>query len=370
MHSTISRGVNPVAPPETVPETVPDSARVRTALLDWYEVHARHLPWRIGPKARRAGERGDPYAIWLSEVMLQQTTTAHAAPYYDAFLQRWPSVERLADAPDEELMAAWAGLGYYARARNLLACARAVAADHGGRFPDTEAGLLSLPGVGAYTAAAVAAIAFDRPANVVDGNVERVVSRLFATATPLPAAKAELKTLAATLVDVDRPGDWAQALMDLGAVVCRPKNPLCLVCPLNAECRAYATGAPQQWPRKAAKADRPQRFGAAFVLTRAGEVALVRRPEKGLLGGMAALPTTDWGAEPLGEIEVLALAPPGADFRLAGSIEHVFTHFPLRLDVWVGEGAVLPEGARWVAVEEARRSLPTVFRKALDRGLG
>ncbi|CAN5304018.1 A/G-specific adenine glycosylase [soil metagenome] len=345
---------------------------MRSALLGWYEAHARRLPWRIGPAEKRAGVVGDPYAVWLSEVMLQQTTTAHAAPYYNAFLQRWPSVERLAAVADEDLMAAWAGLGYYARARNLLACARAVANDHGGRFPDTEAGLLSLPGVGAYTAAAVAAIAFDRPANVVDGNVERVVSRLFATQTPLPAAKFELKALAATLVAADRPGDWAQALMDLGAVVCRPKNPLCLVCPLNAECRAYASGEPERWPKKAAKGERPQRFGAAFVMRRGDEVALVRRPEKGLLGGMAALPTTEWGPQPLGDVEALALAPAPAraDFRFAGSIDHVFTHFPLRLDVWVGEGTTLPEGARWVEVEAARSSLPTVFRRALDRGLG
>ena len=224
--------------------------------------------------------------------MLQQTTVPHATPYFLDFTRRWPTVSDLAREEDRAVMAAWAGLGYYARARNLLACARAVAKGHGGVFPDTEAGLLALPGVGAYTAAAVAAIAFDRPANVVDGNVERVISRLYAVEPPLPAAKPELKALAAALVGPERPGDWAQALMDLGATVCRPKAPLCDLCPLAADCQALATGAPETYPRKTRKADRPHRHGTAFVATRGDRVGLVRRPDKGLLGGMLALPTT------------------------------------------------------------------------------
>ena len=334
-----------------------DIRAIRAALLTWYGTHARTLPWRTGPGEGQGGDR-DAYRIWLSEVMLQQTTVPHATPYFLSFLQRWPTVSDLAAAPDAEVMAAWAGLGYYARARNLLACARAVAGDHGGVFPDTEAGLLALPGVGAYTAAAVAAIAFDRPANVVDGNVERVMARLFAVETPLPAAKPELKRLAAGLIVDDRPGDWAQALMDLGATVCRPRTPLCELCPLSDRCAAYAGGAPETYPRKTAKADRPRRFGTAWVLRdEAGRVALVRRPDKGLLGGMTGLPTSDWGP-------AIGASPPpvAADWRSAGSIDHVFTHFALTLEVRtaVGQGDFL-----WTTVDEAEAGLPTVFRKAL-----
>ena len=223
---------------------------IRRRLLAWYDANARELPWRAAPKARA---RADPYRVWLSEVMLQQTTVPHATPYFLTFTRRWPTVSDLAAAEDGEVMAAWAGLGYYARARNLLACARAVARVHGRVFPDTEAGLLALPGVGAYTAAAVAAIAFDRPANVVDGNVERVIARLYAVETPLPSAKPELKALAARLVDAHRPGDWAQALMDLGATLCRPKAPLCERCPLADDCAARAGGQPATYPRRTAK---------------------------------------------------------------------------------------------------------------------
>ena len=246
-------------------------AALRRRLLDWYDRNARALPWRVGPADHARGVRQDPYKVWLSEVMLQQTTVPHATPYFLDFTRRWPKITDLAAAPDADVMAAWAGLGYYARARNLLACARAVAGRHGGTFPDTEEGLLALPGVGAYTAAAVAAIAFDRPANVVDGNVERVMARLFAVETPLPGAKPELKAHAARLVTNDRPGDWAQALMDLGATICRPRQPLCDRCPVAEACAAFAQGAPETFPRKEAKAERPRRHGAAFdVLTHAG----------------------------------------------------------------------------------------------------
>lgn len=327
-------------------------------LLEWYDVHRRTLAWRPEP----GGDRPDPYRVWLSEVMLQQTTTPHATPYFLAFTARWPTVSDLAAADDAEVMAAWAGLGYYARARNLLACARAVAHEHGGVFPDTEAGLLRLPGIGAYTAAAVAAIAFGRAANVVDGNVERVMARLFAVETPLPAAKPELKRLAGTLVGPDRPGDWAQALMDLGATVCRPGRPLCERCPLTQWCAGFQSGRPERYPLKTKKADRPRRRGVAWVLRDdRGRVALVRRPDRGLLGGMLGLPTSDWAAT------LVDPAPPTpAAWRDAGAVEHVFTHFALTLEVRSGEGA---GPFVWTPVEEALASLPTVFRKALERGL-
>ncbi|MGC1303357.1 MAG: A/G-specific adenine glycosylase, partial [Caulobacteraceae bacterium] len=229
-------------------------AALRAALLTWYDAEARDLPWRVRPAERAAGRSADPYRVWLSEVMLQQTTVPHAAPYFLTFTRRWPKVGDLAAEADGEVMSAWAGLGYYARARNLLACARAVARDHGGVFPDSEAALLSLPGLGPYTAAAVAAIAFDRPAVVVDGNVERVVSRLFAVETPLPDAKPEMRGLAGEIASEARPGDWAQATMDLGAVICRPKAPLCDRCPVARFCAGRAGGAPETYPRKRAKA--------------------------------------------------------------------------------------------------------------------
>jgi A/G-specific adenine glycosylase len=342
-----------------------DAPLIRARLLAWYDHEARALPWRVGPAARAAGVWPDPYRVWLSEVMLQQTTIPHASAYFLEFTRRWPTVRDLAKAPDSDVMAAWAGLGYYARARNLIACARAVAGDHGGVFPDTEDGLLGLPGVGPYTAAAVAAIAFDRPANVVDGNVERVTARLFAVETPLPEVKPELKRLAATLVADDRPGDWAQALMDLGATICRPRQPLCDRCPLAAVCRARATGMPEAYPRRSPKAARPHRHGVAYLLTRAGDVGLVRRPPRGLLGGMLALPSSDWTTDsPVG----LAGAPAEADWRSAGQVGHVFTHFSLTLRVMRAEGDAAD--LIWMAPDEAAQALPSVFRKALAEGLG
>lgn len=345
-----------------MPSVPADVPAIRSALLDWYDVHARALVWRAPPGAKG---RPDPYRVWLSEVMLQQTTTPHATPYFLKFTERWPTVSDLAAAEDADVMAAWAGLGYYARARNLLACARAVAEQHGGVFPDTEAGLLALPGVGAYTAAAVASIAFGEPANVVDGNVERVMARLFAVETPVPTARPELRALAGSLVRDERPGDWAQALMDLGATVCRPKSPLCGDCPLTTWCAGHAGGQPERYPLKLKKAERPRRSGIAWVLRDGqGRVALVRRPDKGLLGGMLGLPTSDWSAAPD------ATPPVDADWREAGFVEHVFTHFSLTLDVRVGEGAgEVSDDFVWTPVEDALGALPTVFRKALERGL-
>jgi len=343
--------------------------RIRAALLGWYDGHARNLPWRTGPAEHARGLRADPYRVWLSEVMLQQTTVPHAIGYFLDFTRRWPTVENLAAAPDAEVMAAWAGLGYYARARNLIACARAVAGDHGGVFPDTEAGLLGLPGVGPYTAAAVAAIAFERPTNVVDGNVERVISRLHAVETALPAAKPELKALAGELVTDERPGDWAQALMDLGATVCRPKAPLCERCPIAFACAALAEGHPASYPRKAAKAERPRRRGAAFVLIHRGQVAVERRPPKGLLGGMLGLPTTEWSPARLSPAKVRAAAPAEADWRQLGAVEHVFTHFALTLEIWRAEAASADPRLEWLPGDEAAQALPSVFLKALKAGL-
>ena len=347
-----------------------DVTGIRRALLAWYDAGARALPWRVGPAQRLAGVTPDPYRVWLSEVMLQQTTVPHATPYFLGFCERWPTVSDLAAEEDGAVMSAWAGLGYYARARNLLACARAVAGDHRGVFPDTEEGLRSLPGVGAYTAAAVAAIAFDRAANVVDGNVERVMARLFAVAAPLPDAKPELKALAGELVTADRPGDWAQALMDLGATVCIPRAPLCDRCPVAAFCAALATGDPGSYPRKTAKAERPHRHGVAWLATRGGNVALVRRPAKGLLGGMLALPSSDWRAASFGPGEAKTIAPLAADWRPMGEIEHVFTHFSLTLQVWRAELAGDFDGAIWTPLADAGGGLPSVFLKALKRGTG
>lgn len=302
--------------------------------------------------------------------MLQQTTVAAAAPYYLRFLKRFPTVEALSAAPLEEVLTLWAGLGYYARARNLHACAKVIA-EAGGRFPEAEADLQSLPGIGPYTAAAIAAVCFDRPANVVDGNVERVIARLHAVQDPLPAAKARIKALAAPLVDPDRPGDYAQALMDLGAVVCTPRNPACGDCPWRAACAAHAAGNPEAYPKKAAKRARPERHGVAFLLVKDGAVLLRRRPQKGLLGGMAEPPGTPWRAEPWRAREARAHAPAeGRWRRLEEPVRHVFTHFALTLEV---ERAQAPAGFEptdgwWARLDRLdAEALPSVMLKAARR---
>ncbi len=336
-------------------------SRLRAELLDWYDRHRRDLPWRHGAR--------DPYRVWLSEIMLQQTTTAHAAPYYSRFLELWPTVADLAGAPDEQVMAEWAGLGYYSRARNLIKCAKAVVAEHGGRFPGTESGLSSLPGLGPYTAAAVAAIAFDQPANVVDGNIERVMTRLYALETPLPEGRPLVREAAAQWVSNIRPGDWPQALMDLASGVCRPKAPQCLLCPLREGCTGYASGNPEKYPVKAAKTAKPRRHGVAFLIVGDGGFIAERRADKGLLGGMLGVPHTPWRDTPWTAAEV---QPPLPDFSPAGAYEHVFTHFALEQIVWKREATqaeiagLLRAHNDWQLVQfDAQKTLPTVFRKAL-----
>lgn len=328
------------------------------ALLEWYDGAARVMPWRVGPEARRAGQRPDPYRVWLSEVMLQQTTVAAVRDYFRRFTDLWPDIGALARAPDDMVMAEWAGLGYYARARNLLRCARIVAGDLDGRFPQSTQGLRGLPGIGPYTAAAIAAIAFDEPATVIDGNVERVISRLFAIQTPLPAARPEIARHAERLTPALRPGDHAQAMMDLGATICTPRNPACALCPLREMCRARAKGIAGDLPRKAPKPQKPQRAGFAYVARDAhGGILLERRPGHGLLGGTLGFPGSDWSEAP-------DPAPPfPADWRPGPSeVRHTFTHFHLRLTVLVTSVAGRAPG--FTAAEDFRpAALPTLMRK-------
>ncbi len=332
---------------------------IATDLLGHYDGNARRLPWRAPPGTNMAG----PYRVWLSEVMLQQTTVAAVGPFFDRFMARWPTVEALAAAADADLMAAWAGLGYYARARNLLACARVVAGAHGGAFPDTEEGLRALPGVGTYTAAAIAAIAFGRRAVVVDANVERVVARLFAISTPLPAARPAIRQAVDRITPDARAGDFAQAMMDLGATICTSRNPACGICPIRVHCAAVRTADPAAFPVKAAKKVRPHRVGHGWWIERAGQLWLVRRPDKGLLGGMRGLPTSDWSAAPDATPPVLA------DWRtLADPVDHIFTHFSLALHVHHAQVDAQPPGeGEWWPVERIDEAgLPTLFRRAAD----
>jgi A/G-specific adenine glycosylase len=367
-------------------------------LLDWYDRHRRKLPWRALPC-----ERAQAYRVWLSEIMLQQTTVKAVGPYFEKFLARWPDVNALAKASLDDVLRMWAGLGYYSRARNLHACAVAVVREHGGVFPDTEEGLRRLPGVGPYTAAAIAAIAFDRRTMPVDGNIERVVSRLFAVEELLPQAKPRIAQLAATLLgasragdeksragdeksragdeksragdEESRAGDSAQALMDLGASICTPKKPACALCPLHENCAARALGTQETFPRKAPKKIGALRRGAAFVVTRGEELLVRSRPDKGLLGGMTEVPGSDWlAAQDDKAARAQAPALEGVRWhRKAGVVTHVFTHFPLELVVYTARVAArmrAPAGMRWVAIATLQdEALPNVMRKVIAHGL-
>ena len=360
-----------MAPQSPSRKAGPDSGdRIADSLLAWYDRHHRELPWRVAPRDLARGERPDPYRVWLSEVMLQQTGVETVRSYFSAFTEKWPTVAALAAADTEEVMKVWAGLGYYSRARNLKACAMLVAAA-GGRFPDTEAELRELPGIGPYTAAAVAAIAFDRRAAVVDGNIERVVSRLHAIATPLPQAKAEIRAVMALLTPADRPGDFAQAMMDLGATICTPRRPRCMLCPIRHACKALTAGDPERYPLRPAKAEKPLRRGAAFVAVRAdGAVLLRKRPERGLLGGMTEVPTTGWSARADGETAATA-APFAENWERAGSIGHVFTHFSLELEVFrANTERQAPAGHFWSPPRDiSGEALPTVMKKAIEAAI-
>src|SRR6202158_4073700 len=350
-----------------------DAASARPALLlAWYDRHRRRLPWRPP-----AGERADPYRVWLSEIMLQQTGVKTVGPYFEKFVARWPDVEALGRASLDDVLRMWAGLGYYSRARNLHACAAALLRDHGGVFPDTEQGLRALPGIGPHTAAAIAAIACGRRTMPVDGNIERVVSRLFAVEQPLPKSKPLIQQLAATLLGASRAGDSAQALMDLGASICTPKKPACSLCPLHDHCAARARGDQETFPRKAPKKTGALRRGAAFIITRGDEILVRTRPEKGLLGGMTEVPTSRWLAAQ-DDKTALKQAPMLRGIarwhRKAGVVTHVFTHFPLQLVVYtadVSARARAPEGMRWVPISTLRdEALPNVMRKVIAHGLG
>jgi A/G-specific adenine glycosylase len=345
-------------------------AGAAAALLAWYDRHRRDLPWRALP-----GEPADPYKVWLSEIMLQQTTVTAVKPYFLGFLARWPKVGLLAQASGEEVMRAWAGLGYYSRARNLHACAKIVAGPLKGKFPDTEAGLQDLPGIGPYSAAAVAAIAFGRPAAAIDGNAERLVARLYSISTPTPAAKSEIKAKAAAMVPVERPGDFAQAMMDLGAMICSPKHPSCGICPLLKFCRGHALGCPESLPRKAPRRERPLRQGAVFFVRRRDGAVLVRtRPPMGLLGGMTEIPGTAWETH-FDAASAASQAPIGASYRkLDKSVSHAFSHFALRLDIYVAEVPSrrrAPAGHRFVPeCGLDQEAFPSVMRKIIAAARG
>ena len=341
-------------------------------LLEWYDRHRRRLPWRPP-----AGERADAYRVWLSEIMLQQTGVKTVGPYFEKFVARWPGVEALGRASLDDVLRMWAGLGYYSRARNLHACAVAVRRDHGGMFPDTEEGLRALPGIGPYTAAAIAAIAFGRRTMPVDGNIERVVSRLFAVEQPLPPAKPLIQELATTLLGATRAGDSAQALMDLGASICTPKKPACALCPLSDDCVARRRGDQESFPRKAPKKTGTLRLGAAFVVVSGDDLLVRTRPEKGLLGGMTEVPTSHWLAAQ-DDKAALKQAPILSGItrwhRKAGVVSHVFTHFPLELAVYtagVPARTRAPKGMRWVPIATlGDEALPNVMRKVIAHGLG
>ncbi len=354
------------------PSADPKDARaLARRLLAWYDRHRRRMPWRALP-----GETAEPYHVWLSEIMLQQTTVAAVKSYFEAFLRRWPTVDALAAAPLDDVLHAWQGLGYYARARNLHRAAKLVAEEFSGRFPDTEEGLRALPGVGAYTAAAIASIAFDRAATPVDANVERVVARLCGITTPLPKAKPEIYACAQRLTPAKRPGDYVQALMDLGATLCSPKRPACALCPWTDWCIARAQGIAESLPAKAPKAARGSKRGVVFwTLREDGAVLLRRRPESGILGGMIEVPSTEWREAAWPRTEALRAAPVRARWRaLPGAVLHGFTHLDLELEIFearVGMDAAAVDGVFWWPLDRlSEQALPTLTKKVVAHASG
>ena len=338
--------------------------QMQAELLEWYDTQGRSLPWRIRPEDRAGGQVADPYAVWLSEIMLQQTTVPHATPYWRKFLAEFPTVIDLANAERDRVLTMWAGLGYYARARNLHKCAGVVRDEHDGIFPQTEAQLLKLPGIGPYTAATIAAICFDEATNIVDGNVERVVSRIFKIEALLPKGRPEYRRLAGTLAPRNRAGDYGQALMDLGATICTPRSPKCEECPWQAYCAAYDDETQTDYPKKAKKVKLPVRYGAVFVLTSEGKVLLRQRPDKGLLGGMMGFPGTEWSAKPDAP---LSHAPAQRNWeKCEGEVKHIFTHFELRLEVYRAESKQMSGEGVWAPLESITDyALPTVMKKVL-----
>ncbi|MFT8736067.1 MAG: A/G-specific adenine glycosylase [Zymomonas mobilis] len=356
---------------------------ITTDLLNWYQRHARILPWRTEAQQNKV----DPYRVWLSEIMLQQTTTAHAAPYYQKFVEKWPSVDDLAAADEADVMAEWAGLGYYSRARNLIRCAKEVVSS-GSVFPDSEEGLLALPGIGRYTAAAITAIAFGKRAVVVDANVERVVSRLFAIETPLPASRPIIAEETDKLTPDLAAGDFAQAMMDIGATICVNRQPVCAICPMMSHCEGQKTGDPARFPIKAPKKIRPKRVGYAFILKAKDKILLVRRPDKGLLGGMRALPSGEWIDQTKISERKESLSPESQAIKEAfchfspedqkrledfswqsqGYIEHIFTHFALQLNIFYAEIETESVSGEWWPIAEIKSAgLPTVFAKGVKK---
>ena len=338
-----------------------------TRALNWYDKNARRLPWRVSPQDGKNGVMPNPYHVWLSEVMLQQTTVAAVKSYFKKFLTLWPELEDLAAAEEDDVMRAWAGLGYYSRARNLKACGDIVVENFGGEFPRTQQELIMLPGIGEYTSAAIAAIAFGEKTQVVDANIERVVARYSANPTPLPRLKTDCRELMGMVTPAKRPGDFVQAMMDLGATICTPKNPKCPACPFREDCLSYNDKTALNFPVKAPKKTKPSRKGAVFVIERSdGAIWLEKRGGKGMLAGMAGLPTTGWGVSQNGEVGENSVLFAGK-WRFRGTIRHSFTHFHLELEVWHIHSQKCPKSGWWSQRKKiSQEALPTVMKKAVS----
>ena len=348
-----------------------ERAQFAVAILGWYECHARKMPWRVTPHDHAAGVRAEPYHVWLSEVMLQQTQVATVHEYFIKFLSNWPTVQEMADAELEDILKAWAGLGYYSRARNLKKCADIIASEFGGKFPHNSEALKKLPGIGDYTAAAIASIAFDEPVAVLDGNIERVMTRQLRIEKPASDAKPEIRQALTEILDQEKPGEFAQAMMDLGATICTPKRPACSLCPVNSECQAFAKGDQERFPVKKSKPKKPTRKGAAFVIQNSkGDVFLTKRPQQGLLAGMTQVPTTGWSVRVDGATGKQA-APLKADWQNTGSIRHTFTHFHLELEVWhATHNSKISFDGWWCKFDNLENeALPTVMKKAISKAL-